>query len=265
MLAALVFRRKREVTDALVDLFLAAVHRIAARAEKRAIEELVSEFRRVTGKEDILCAITDAVLADPDDTVRNVVFPAVAGGEQTFRDLAVEFKSNGPTYRRTVQTKLRSSYTGHYRRGLISLLYTLDFRGNNDAHQPVIDALKLIGKHGRASNMKYFLVDEVVPEHKGSMSGQWAGVVHETDTQGRDRVVRTVYGIVTFQVLREQLRCKEIWVAGADAWRNPEEDLPADFEQNRAENYRALGSHSTRTCSSTNCAKRWSVYLPILR
>ena len=29
-----------------------------------------------------------------------------------------------------------------------------------------------------------------------------------------------------FQALREQLRCKEIWVVGADRWRNPDEDLP---------------------------------------
>jgi TnpA family transposase len=241
LLAALVARREREVTDALVELFLATVHRIGARAEKRVIEELVSEFRRVTGKENILCAITDAVLAEPDDTVRNVVFPAVAGGEQTFRDLAVEFKSNGSTYRRTVQTKVRSSYTGHYRRGLIALLYTLDFRSNNDVHKPVIDALKLIRKHGRSVNMKYYPVDEQVPEHKATLSSEWAGVIHETDKQGRERVVRTVYEIVTFQALREQLRCKEIWVAGADVWRNPDEDLPNDFDQNRTENYRALG------------------------
>lgn len=36
--------------------------------------------------------------------------------------------------------------------------------------------------------------------------------------------------VVTFQVLREQLRCKEVWVVGADSWRNPDEDLPADCE-----------------------------------
>ena len=46
-----------------------------------------------------------------------------------------------------------------------------------------------------------------------------------------------VYEIATFQALREQLRCKEIWVVGADRWRNPDEDLPADFEQRRAEHY----------------------------
>lgn len=49
-----------------------------------------------------------------------------------------------------------------------------------------------------------------------------------------------VYEVVTFQALREQLRCKEIWVVGADPWRNPDEDLPQDFEQRRRENYREL-------------------------
>lgn len=45
------------------------------------------------------------------------------------------------------------------------------------------------------------------------------------------------YEVVTFQVLREQLRCKEIWVVGADSWRNPDDDLPADFEARRIENH----------------------------
>ena len=149
------------------------------------------------------------------------MFPAVSGDEQTFRDLAHEFKSTGPTYRRTVQTKLRSSYSGHYRRGLIGLLDTLEFRSNNDIHRPVIEALNLIRKHARASNisnMKCYPLDENVPEHKGTTSGESSGVVHETDDRGRVRVVRSVYEIVTFQTLREQLRCKEIWVVGADMW-----------------------------------------------
>lgn len=58
--------------------------------------------------------------------------------------------------------------------------------------------------------------------------------------RGRARVTRMVYEVVTFQALREQLRCKEIWVVGADSWRNPDEDLPADFEQRRSENYGEL-------------------------
>jgi hypothetical protein len=48
------------------------------------------------------------------------------------------------------------------------------------------------------------------------------------------------YEIATFQALRDQLRCKEIWVEGADRWRNPDEDLPQDFEQRRTDHYAAL-------------------------
>ncbi len=56
----------------------------------------------------------------------------------------------------------------------------------------------------------------------------------------RRRILRTVYECGVFQALREKLRCKEIWVAGAEKWRNPDLDLPADFEARRAENYAQL-------------------------
>lgn len=65
-------------------------------------------------------------------------------------------------------------------------------------------------------------------------------LVYKTDKRRRHRVVRMVYEVCTFQALREQLRCKEIWVVGADKWRNPAEDLPADFEDQRAEHYQVL-------------------------
>jgi len=40
--------------------------------------------------------------------------------------------------------------------------------------------------------------------------------------------------------LREKLRCKEVWVKGADRFRNPDEDLPGDFDARREEYYTAL-------------------------
>ena len=104
--------------------------------------ELTEDLRRVRGKENILFKVADAALGQLDDSVRQVIFPAVSGGEQTLRDLVHEFKTKGPAYRTTVQTTLRASYTNHYRRGLIALLDTLEFKSNNTAFQPVIEALK---------------------------------------------------------------------------------------------------------------------------
>src|SRR5258708_16081305 len=40
--------------------------------------------------------------------------------------------------------------------------------------------------------------------------------------------------------LREKLRCKEVWVKGAHRFRNPDEDLPQDFDTQRGEYYAAL-------------------------
>ncbi|PZS39858.1 MAG: Tn3 family transposase, partial [Pseudonocardiales bacterium] len=239
LLAALVHQREREITDTLVELLIATVHRIGARAERRVTNELINAFKKVTGKENILFSIAEAALGAPDDAVREVVFPAVAGGEQTLRELVHEFKTKGPVYRRTVQTTLRSSYTGHYRRGLIALLDVLEFRSNNTAHRPVIDALALIARYAKAGNLTYYPIGETVPTHRGT-SGDWSDLVYRADTRGRQRVTRMVYEVVTFQALREQLRCKEIWVVGADSWRNPDEDLPADFEQRRGQNYGEL-------------------------
>jgi hypothetical protein len=239
VLAALVHQREREITDTLVELLIATVHRIGARAERRVTNELINAFKRVTGKENILFLIAEAALAKPDDAVREVVFPAVSGGEQTLRELVHEFKTKGPVYRRTVQTTLRASYTGQYRRGLIALLDVLEFRSSNTAHRPVIDALTLIRRYAKTANLTYYPLGETVPAHRGA-TGDWSDLVYRTDTRGRARVARMVYEVVTFQALREQLRCKEIWVVGADSWRNPDEDLPQDFEQRRSENYREL-------------------------
>ena len=239
LLAALLYEREREVTDSLVDLLIATVHRIGARAERKVTEELINAFRKVAGKENILFAIAEASLARPSEAVREVVYPAVRGGEATLRELVHEYKTNGPAYRRTVQTTLKASYTGHYRRGLIELLGVLEFRSTNAAHQPVIEALALISRYARAGNLTYYPAGETAPEHKGA-TGAWADLVHRTDGDGRRRVVRMVYEVATFQALREQLRCKEIWVVGAGRWRDPDEDLPKDFEVRRTEHYESL-------------------------
>ncbi|UKY47840.1 DUF4158 domain-containing protein [Streptomyces inhibens] len=124
----LLHEREREITDTLVELLISTVHRIGARAEKKVTEQLVNAFKKVSGKENILFKLAEASLTEPEGTVREVVYPAVSGGEQTQQELVHEFKTRGPVYRRTVQTTLKASYTNHYRRGLIKLLDVLEFR-----------------------------------------------------------------------------------------------------------------------------------------
>jgi TnpA family transposase len=235
-LAAFVYLRARSLTDDLVDLLIETIHQIGARAERKVERELLDDLKRVTGKQNLLFELADATLAHPDGIVRDVVFPVV--DEQTLRDLVKEWKATGPTYRTTVRTVIRNSYQGHYRRMALKLLFALEFRSNNDHHRPVMQALELV-KRFADTKVHTFPADEEVPLD-GVVRGLWRDAVVEKDAAGRNRVNRITYEVAVLEALREQLRCKEIWVIGANRYRNPDEDLPADFELKREEYYKAL-------------------------
>jgi TnpA family transposase len=235
-LAAFAHLRGRSLTDGLVDLLSETIQRIAAHAERKVERELLDDLKRVTGKQNILFELADASLAQPDGVVREVVFPVA--GEQTLRDLVKEWKATGPTYRTTLRTVIRNSYSGHYRRMVPKVLQALEFRSNNERHRPVIRALELRRRYAD-SKLRVFPAEEDVPLD-GVVSGLWRDAVIEPDAQGRQRINRITYEICVLQALREQLRCKEIWVVGANRYRNPDEDLPVDFEAERAAYYAAL-------------------------
>ena len=62
-----------EITDSLVDLLIALVHKINARAERRVEGELIKDLRRVHGKEGILFRIADASVTNPTELLSIVV------------------------------------------------------------------------------------------------------------------------------------------------------------------------------------------------
>jgi TnpA family transposase len=235
-LAAYAHPRGRALTDGLVELLVETVHAIGARAERRVERQVVSELKRVTGKPNLLFAIAGAAVARPDGTVRDVVFPVV--GEQTLRDLVREWQA-GPMYRRSLRTTIRSSYAGHYRRMVPKLLDALDFHSNNATHRPVIEALALVRRYA-ATRQRFIPAHETVPID-GVVRPLWRDAVIDVGAGGKPRVNRITYEICVLEALRERLRSKEVWVVGADRYRNPDEDLPADFAERRASYYEALG------------------------
>ncbi|MGH7746990.1 MAG: Tn3 family transposase, partial [Candidatus Dormibacteria bacterium] len=233
LLAALCWVRTTEITDSLVDLLIALVHKINARAEKKVEGELIRDLKRVRGKEGILFRIAEVSLSHPDETVRTVVYPVA--GEGTLRDLVREARSNELAFRQRVRTVLSSSYSAYYRRMLPDLLDALDFRCTNSAYRPLMDALALLRCYAdRSARTKYYDAGEVVP--LDLVPREWKdAVIDETG-----RVERVAYELCLLRALRDALRRREIWVDGANRWRNPEADLPGDFEDNRDVHYDAL-------------------------
>ncbi|MFI7642333.1 Tn3 family transposase [Nonomuraea sp. NPDC049400] len=232
LLAALCWVRKTEMIDGLVELLIQLVHKISVRAEKKVENEIAGEFRRVHGKNGILARLAQAALDLPEEVVREAIYPVVGAG--TLADIVAEARANEQAFNTRVRIKLRGSYSRHYRRGLPKLLRALTFRCNNTAFRPVMDALKLLQRYADSEAVFYDRSELVPLEHVVPEDWQEA-VVGE-----RGRIERIPYELCALVALRKAIRRREIWVEGAKTWRNPDGDLPADFDDNRDVHYEAL-------------------------
>ena len=113
------------------------------------------------------------------------------------------------------------------------LLSVLRFCSNNTRWRPTLDAIALIVRLGREGW-------RVVPADlapAGFIPGKWQDMV--IDASGRLNVIS--FELCVLAQLRDCVRSKEIWIAGADRYRNPDDDLPADFTANRDSYHAGLG------------------------
>ncbi|BAQ63152.1 mobile element protein (plasmid) [Geminocystis sp. NIES-3708] len=236
LMSAFCHQRSQEITDNLIEILISIIKRIGTRAEKRIQKELIEDFKLVNGKTNILFRIAEVALANPEGVIQTVVYPVVS--QETLLNLVKEYKSTNTAYRQKVHTVMRSSFATHYRRMIPQLLEVLEFRSNNDIHRPIILALELLKKY-TDSKTKYYDLEEKIPI-EGVLKVGWKDIIIEKTDDGKERINRINYEIIVLQALKERLTCKEIWVVEADRYRNPDEDLPTDFEHNRILYYQAL-------------------------
>ena len=240
--------REEALIDGVVDLLIETIHKMTKQAEHRVTKQFNNEIRKISGKERLLALIAEASLATPDRSVRTVIFPVVQ--EQTLEAIAKEYKASG-SYDQQVYSVLHASYKGHYRRMLPKLLETMDFQSNNVHHRPVLEAIACINNLLKTGDVcRTIDVSETFPLHV--VLPKWRDLVVEQTDDGTIRINRISYEICILTALREKLRCKEIWVKGAYRYRNPDEDLPQDFAEQRVSYYESLGLTEDATAFVAN-------------
>jgi hypothetical protein len=174
-------------------------------------------------------------LAHPDETVREAVCPVV--DQDTLAAIVKEYQAKGPGYQRRIQTSIHHSYKSHYRRMVPLMLEALVFRSNNEPYRPVLEALAYFTTL-RHSKQRFLDIDTV--PLAGIVPRELRPLVIEQESTGPSRIHRMHYEICMLQTLRERLRCKEIWVEGANRYRNPDADVPQDFAEKRTSYYQQL-------------------------
>ena len=230
LLALYIMYRKSQLIDGLIDLLVEVVHRLSTRSRRKVIQGIAANIGAVHGKERLLVDIATAALDHPEGRIADVIFP-IAGAAK-LQAVIEEHRRKG-TLDTRIQQVMRGSYAGHYRRMLPPLLEALQFRSNNTMWHPILTALDLIVRF--AQNGRRVVTEEDIPP--GVLSEKWRSAV--IDEYGRVNVVSFELCVLT--QLRERIRAKEIWIVGADRYRDPDDDLPSDFVTRRDAYYADLG------------------------
>jgi TnpA family transposase len=241
LLAVYLMSRRAQMIDGLVDLLIEIVHRIGSKSRRKVIGRIARDIEKVHGKERILVEIATAAMLKPNGRVADVIYP-IAGAAK-LKAIIDEHRAKG-TLDKQIQTVMRGSYASHYRRMLPPLLSALDFFSNNVGWRPILDALTLIVRLNGEG--RRFVPMALAPE--GSIPRKWLGTV--VDEAGRLNIIS--FELCVLAQLRDRMRAKEIWVAGADRYRNPDDDLPRDFSEKRDSYYAGLSlTQSARTFSKS--------------
>jgi hypothetical protein len=133
--------REAQLTDAMIDLLIETVHKIATRSRRKIVSEIARDIERVHGKERLLVEIANAAIEEPSGRICDVIFPIA--GKDKLAAIVRESHAKGALDRRIYRV-MRGSWASHYRRMLPNLLSILEFRSNNVVWRPVLAALDWI-------------------------------------------------------------------------------------------------------------------------
>lgn len=236
MLTVFALVRQQQITDNLTDLLIRLIQKIVRRAENKLRTDLASalEIKKGLKNQEVLELLAMVILEHPDDIIREAIFPVVPK-ERLEKVLGKNNKK--PTYIGLVHDRARNSYLHHYRRMLVPVLELLEFNSSNSKYKPIIEALMII-KEQLNSSSTYYPVEAQIPL-EGAIKKSHKVLVLETTATGA-RVNRINYELCVLRNLREKLKTKEVWLSSGYKYRDPDKDLPQDFDVKRDYYYGSL-------------------------
>ena len=232
LMTALLIARQSEITDHIVRIFLELIRRIEKKADRTLEKEITGNIRKVFGKNQILYRIAEVVTNNPDGTVRDVLFSEI--GEEVFQRLVEESRQGETSYEVVRSQVIRRKYRHSYRRMMKPVLDVLEFRSNNSAYDPLLKGLELVHRYLDTKHSDY-PEGEDIPEE--ILTGHWKELVLGEGP----RANKHYFELCVLSKLERALKCKEVWVEGAYRFRNPDKDLPADWQRQRIDYYHKQG------------------------
>lgn len=227
--------RSELLADNLSDLFIKLVKKIKNSSETYVDKTAVNEIKRVQGKFDILFQITDVAIENPEGIIKDTIYPII--DPETLKQLKVDLSQRGHWYQKQVRTKMRSLYSHGSRTELLDLLTHLPIDASEPENGIMLDAIQFILKHRHSPDDVY----KKTPPLKHVIPDNWLDFVIDNKTESTVFVNKFNYEMVVCNEIRRKLAYKGLWVNGSYRYRDPQKDLPKDFEENKEAYYKKLG------------------------
>lgn len=224
--------RRNEITDNLVEHLVNCILKMKQKSEAKKAK-MLGEIAKNLEDIETLFLIAKITHDRPEDIIKEAVYPFVphASIEQLLKAKEISGRIKA-----VVRETLIKSYSRTYRCSIFEVINNLEFSSNN---KDFLNAVQLIKKYQHRKSEFYPVAEEIKLDNIISKQGQ--KLILKEDDQENLRVSRKEYECAILKLLRTKLRHKEVWVQGALIYRNPEEDLPKDFDEKREEYYQKLG------------------------
>ena len=240
--------RTQLLTDLMSDLLIKLIHNMKTFAENYVNTKILNEVHLINGKFDILCTLANAALNNPKGTIEDEIYPKVS--QETLQKLVTEMKHSGSRwYQNQVNLKVSSLYSHAHRNALLKLIDTFTFKSNTADGIEFLKAMDFIKQQKSLTDIYYpdsskVPITNIIPlSWKILVIETGKSYIDSTKNEARkepDKIKRLNYEVAILELFREKLRCKLIWIEGAYRYRNPDDDLPSDWETNREEYYSKL-------------------------
>jgi len=222
-LAIFVYIRRIETIDYLIYLLIEIVQRIKRNGNKKAEQVTLHEGIRLKSPRETLYNIFVEYRREPHRYMDDVL-PSIVS-EEVIDSTIVNYELEGISFKDSEKIYMLKSFY-HYRQIIPILFDSIEFNSNNLNFKPVIEAIELIKKYSRQKIHHYPNTDEV--KINGIVSFEWNKLVIKNG-----KVRRSAYELCLLLSLRDKIRCREIWITDSEKYRNPDKDIPQDFEEKR--------------------------------
>ena len=237
---AIFFHIKLQIMlDLLADTFIKLVHRMRTSATKFVDKNLLKEIKRVEGKLNILEKLAVTSVENPDHSIKDKIYEAVS--KEKLLEVINDLKHRGKWYEQQIQTKIHSNYAHGSRIVLLAILKTLLLKEDHKDYKPILEAIDFIKKFANESNSENYLT---TPPIKNVISSDWESMV-VIKTKKKEVTNKYNYEIAVLEKLKELLVYKAIWIENSYRYRNPNDDMPKDYDAKKEEYCQMLGLPTT--------------------